>query len=129
MRSEPERAARRHELSLPLDRPVVAMTGQVSEVKGIWDFVEAADRLRHTNAVFAVLGDDLRTQGALRREMEAKVVALGLNDRFTFLGFRRDAPELVQAFDIVAVPSHVEPFGLASLEAMAAGRPVVASRV
>ena len=124
-----ERAARRQELDLPLDRPVVAMTGQVAEVKGIWEFVEAADRLRHTNAVFAVLGDDLRTDGAVRREMEAKVAALGLRDRFRFLGFRRDASELVQAFDIVAAPSHVEPFGLASLEAMAAGRPVVASRV
>jgi glycosyltransferase involved in cell wall biosynthesis len=124
-----ERAARRQELGLPLDRPVVAMTGQVAEVKGIWEFVEAADRLRHTAVVFAVLGDDLRTHGAVRREMEAKVAALGLQDRFRFLGFRHDAPELLQAFDVVAAPSRVEPFGLASLEAMAAGRPVVASRV
>jgi glycosyltransferase involved in cell wall biosynthesis len=124
-----ERLARRQELDLPPDQPVVAITGQVSEVKGIWEFVDAADRLRHTNAMFAVLGDDLRTQGALRRDMEAKVAALGLHDRFRFLGFRANAPELVQAFDIVAVPSRVEPFGLASLEAMAASRPVVASRV
>jgi glycosyltransferase involved in cell wall biosynthesis len=124
-----ERATRRQELDLPPDRPVVAITGQVSEVKGIWEFVEAADRLRGTKAIFAVLGDDLRTGGALRREMAAKVATLGLGDRFRFLGFRRDAPELVQAFDIVAVPSHVEPFGLASLEAMAAARPVVASRI
>jgi len=64
-----------------------------------------------------------------RREMEAKVTALGLQDRFRFLGFRCDAPELLQAFDVVAAPSRVEPFGLASLEAMAAARPVVASRV
>jgi glycosyltransferase involved in cell wall biosynthesis len=61
--------------------------------------------------------------------MEAKVASLGLSERVVFLGFRRDAPELVQAFDVVAVPSRVEPFGLASLEAMAAGRAVVASRV
>jgi glycosyltransferase involved in cell wall biosynthesis len=127
--TDEERAAQRTRLGLPSDRPVVALTGQVSEVKGIWEFVEAANQLRATNAVFAVLGDDLKTQGAVRREMEAKVAALGLSDRFVFLGFRRDAPELVQAFDIVAVPSRVEPFGLASLEAMAAGRPVVASRV
>jgi glycosyltransferase involved in cell wall biosynthesis len=85
--------------------------------------------LRATDASFAVLGDDLRTNGAVRKEMEAKVAALGLADRFRFLGFRKDAPEIVQAFDIVAVPSRVEPFGLSSLEAMAAGRPVVASRV
>lgn len=124
-----ERLARRRELDLPPDRPVVAITGQVSEVKGIWEFVEAADRLRHTDAVFAVLGDDLRTQGALRRDMEAKAAALGLRDRFRFLGFRANAHELVQAFDIVTAPSRIEPFGLASLEAMAAARPVVASRV
>ena len=124
-----ERAAQRERLGLPHDRPVVAITGQVAEVKGIWDFVEAARQLRDTNAIFAVLGDDLRTQGAVRREMEAKVASLGLSDRVVFLGFRRDAPELVQAFDVVAVPSRVEPFGLASLEAMAAGRAVVASRV
>jgi glycosyltransferase involved in cell wall biosynthesis len=122
--TDEERAAQRTRLGLPSDRPVVALTGQVSEVKGIWEFVEAANQLRATNAVFAVLGDDLKTQGAVRREMEAKVAALGLSDRFVFLGFRA-TPELVQAFDIVAVPSRVEPFGLASLEAMAAGRPVV----
>jgi glycosyltransferase involved in cell wall biosynthesis len=124
-----ERAARRRELDLPMDRPVVAMTGQVSEVKGIWEFVEAADRLRDADVVFAVLGDDLRTGGAVRKEMESRVTSLGLRDRFRFLGFRPDAPELVQAFDIIAAPSRVEPFGLASLEAMAAARPVVASRV
>src|SRR5207249_2718587 len=53
----------------------------------------------------------------------------GLSTRFRFLGFRRDAPRIVQAFDVIAVPSHVEPLGNATLEAMAAGRPVVGSRV
>ena len=127
--SPAERAARRNQMGLPTDTPLIALTGQISEVKGIWDFVAAADRLRQTNAVFVVLGDDLKGQGTLRRQMEAEVARLGLRERFRFLGFRSDAPEIVQLFDIVAVPSHVEPFGLASLEAMAAGRPVVATRV
>jgi glycosyltransferase involved in cell wall biosynthesis len=61
--------------------------------------------------------------------MEERVAALGLSARFRFLGFRSDAPKIVQAFDIVAAPSHVEPLGLAALEGMAAGRPVVGSRV
>jgi glycosyltransferase involved in cell wall biosynthesis len=124
-----ERQAERSRLGLPADRPVVALAGQVAEVKGIWEFVDAADRLRDTDAVFAVLGDDLKTGGAVRAEMEGRVRDRGLADRFVFLGFRKDAPQVVQAFDIVAVPSHVEPFGLSSLEAMAAARPVVASRV
>lgn len=127
--SPDESREQRLALSLPTGVPIVALTGQISEVKGIWDFVAAADVLRATNAHFAVLGDDLRTKGVLRRQMEERVQTLGLRDRFTFLGFRSDAPRLIQAFDLVVVPSHVEPFGLASLEAMAAGRPVVASRV
>jgi glycosyltransferase involved in cell wall biosynthesis len=121
----------RQELGLPVDRTIVALTGQIAEVKGIWDFVDAACILasRGTEPFFAVLGDDLKTGGALRRTMENRVAALGMTDRFKFLGFRNDAPRIVQAFDIIAVPSHVEPLGNATLEAMAAGLPVVGSHV
>ena len=109
----------------------MAITGQVAEVKGIWDFVAAARLLANDGAepLFVVLGDDLQNGGKTRRAMEERVQALGLSDRFKFLGFRRDAPRMVQAFDVIAVPSHVEPLGNATLEAMAAGRPVVGSRV
>ena len=127
--SAEEIAACRRELGLPHDVPVVAITGQVAEVKGIWDFVDAAALMRDARVHFAVLGDDLRTRGAVRAEMESRVRAHGLEHTFTFLGFRNDAPRVVQAFDIIAVPSHVEPLGNATLEAMAAGRPVVGSRV
>jgi glycosyltransferase involved in cell wall biosynthesis len=128
---EDVRCAIRHELGLPADRLVVALTGQVAEVKGIWDFVEAARILvgRGVRVTFAVLGDDLRTKGAVRQEMEARVRDLGLAESFRFLGFRPNAPRLIPAFDVVAVPSHVEPLGNATLEAMAAARPVVGSRV
>ena len=121
----------RTELGLPANAPVVALTGQVSEVKGIWDFVDAATELGAANSVvrFAVLGDDLKSGGALRRAMESRVAERGLGGRFHFLGFRTDAPRLIPAFDIVTVPSHIEPLGNATLEAMAAGVPVVGSRV
>jgi glycosyltransferase involved in cell wall biosynthesis len=124
-------AAIREELGLPLDRTIVAITGQIAEVKGIWDFVDAANLLarRGPEPFFAVLGDDLKNGGATRRAMQERVAACGLSDRFAFLGFRTDAPRIVQAFDIIAVPSHVEPLGNATLEAMAAGRPVIGTRV
>ena len=126
-----EQREARLSLGLPVDRTVVALTGQIAEVKGIWDFVDAARILasRGADPFFAVLGDDLKTGGRLRTAMEERVATLGLTARFKFLGFRKNAPELVQAFDIIAVPSHVEPLGNATLEAMAAGRPVVGSRV
>jgi glycosyltransferase involved in cell wall biosynthesis len=129
--SDEERVTARVALDLPFDRTIVAITGQIAEIKGIWDFIEAARILasRGTEPFFVVLGDDLKNGGAIRRTMQERVAALGLTDRFRFLGFRTDAPEIVQAFDIVAVPSHAEPLGLAALEAMAAGRPVVGTRV
>jgi glycosyltransferase involved in cell wall biosynthesis len=129
--SAAERAHRRRELGLPVDRPLVGIAGQIAEVKGIWEFIAAAQLIsaRDDRTCFAVLGDDLKTAGTLRHAMEERVAASGLTSRFTFLGFRSDAPAVVQAFDLIAVPSHVEPLGNATLEAMAAGRPVVGSRV
>jgi glycosyltransferase involved in cell wall biosynthesis len=129
--SDDERVRCRRELGLPDDAIIVAMTGQIAEVKGIWDFVDAARILarRGPDPLFVVLGDDLKEAGKMRRAMEERVAALGLTNRFAFLGFLRDAPRIVQAFDIIAVPSHVEPLGNATLEAMAAGRPVVGTRV
>jgi glycosyltransferase involved in cell wall biosynthesis len=129
--SNADRLALKQSLGLPANEVVIAMSGQVSEIKGIWEFVAAAGLLtaRNVTATFAVLGDDLKHQGAARKAMEARVEAEGLADRFRFLGFRPDAPALIPAFDIVAVPSHVEPLGNATLEAMSAGRPVVGSRV
>lgn len=130
----PDQAGRRRlqlDLGLPLDRPSVVIAGQVAEVKGIWEFVEAAHLLvgRGVDATFVVLGDDLKEQGKTRRMAEQRVRDLGLSPHFVFLGFRANASRLIPAFDIVAVPSHVEPLGNATLEAMAASRPVVGSRV
>jgi glycosyltransferase involved in cell wall biosynthesis len=129
--SEEERVQCRQQLGLSATSTIVAIAGQVAEVKGIWEFVEAARILAGQNSelLFVVLGDDLQNDGRTRRAMEERVAALGLTSRFRFLGFRHDAPRIVQAFDVIAVPSHVEPLGLSGLEAMATGRPVVGSRV
>ena len=126
-----ERAAGRAGLQLPDDRPAVVIAGQVVAIKGIWDFIEAAGMLvaSGVRATFVVLGDDLKDNGKTRREAEVRVRSLGLGEHFRFLGFRPDAPALIPFFDVVAVPSHVEPLGNATLEAMAAGRPVVGARV
>jgi glycosyltransferase involved in cell wall biosynthesis len=131
MSSDDERRRVRETLGLPLDRPVVALTGQIAEIKGIWEFIDAAEILlsRGVGVSFAVLGDDLKGQGALRRKAERVVSEKGIGGGVTFLGFRPDAPGLIPAFDVVAVPSHVEPLGNATLEAMAAGIPVVGSEV
>lgn len=53
---------------------------------------------------------------------------LGLAQRVTFLGFRRDVATLMRAVDVLVCPSRYEPFSLVVLEAMAAGLPVVTTR-
>jgi glycosyltransferase involved in cell wall biosynthesis len=126
-----ERGAIRRELGLDAHQAVVALIGQIAEVKGIWDVIDAAEILdaHRVPVQFAIVGDDLKGRGALRVEAQRRVEAKGLGSRVRFLGFRRDVARVMAAFDLVVMPSHVEPLGLSALEAMAHARAVVGSRV
>jgi glycosyltransferase involved in cell wall biosynthesis len=65
--------------------------------------------------------------GSLRKN-PYRVRALGLDDRVTFLGFRRDLPAIMRSVDAFVYPSRYEPLGLVVLEALASGLPVVTVR-
>ena len=65
--------------------------------------------------------------GELRASLQRLTVQLDIGDRVHFLGCRHDVPELMASADIYVHPSRVEGFGLAPLEAMAAGLPVITS--
>ena len=67
--------------------------------------------------------------GARRPVCEELMKKLGLERRVVFLGIRNDVPRLLKTSDIVVMSSHWEGFGLAAVEGMAAGKPVVASDV
>ncbi|MBC7317014.1 MAG: glycosyltransferase, partial [Chloroflexi bacterium] len=80
---------------------------------------------RRVDVHLLIVGD-----GPYRPEVEALIKALSLEERVTLLGFRRDVPALLGASDLFVLSTdHWEALGLAILEAMAAGRPVVASRI
>ena len=66
-------------------------------------------------------------EGKLKKESKTYVDVLGLNDRVAFLGFRRDIPELLKSSDIIVLSSHYEGLSLSSIEALASGRPLIAS--
>jgi glycosyltransferase involved in cell wall biosynthesis len=91
-------------------------------------FLEAAKLLAASrdNLRFLVVGD-----GERRNELESMRSDLGLDRSVQFLGVRRDVAQLLQLADVLALPSHpaVETLPLSVLEAMAAGVPVVATRV
>ncbi len=71
----------------------------------------------------------LAGDGPLRDDVERQVDALGLRDRVAILGERRDIPELLTLSRCTVLPSLAEGLPLAILESMAAGVPVIASRV
>ncbi len=74
-------------------------------------------------------GVHLAVVGSLNKNpYPARVATMGLADRVTFLGFRRDLPQIMQAVDAFVYPSRYEPLGLVVLEALAAGLPVVTVR-
>jgi glycosyltransferase involved in cell wall biosynthesis len=71
----------------------------------------------------------LAGDGPLAKVLEARSHALGVREKVHFLGSRLDAPALLGAFDTYCLPSHYEGLPLTILEAMAAGCPIVATRV
>jgi len=76
---------------------------------------------------FWIVGDD--TEGTGRRTvLETLTKALGITAFIRFLGHRSDIPDIMRQLHLLVVPSQFEPFGRSVIEAMACGRPVIASR-
>jgi glycosyltransferase involved in cell wall biosynthesis len=123
-----ERARARALLGLPAGRTCVIIAGQVIERKGVADLIRAWALLRpdtRGDAELLVVGDDLAGNGAYRAAMEALSGQLGCPTRF--VGFQRNVGAWLLAADVAVVPSHVEPLGNATLEAMSYALPVIGS--
>jgi len=88
------------------------------------DTIIRALTLLPKNVQLCLVGD-----GDRRDECEELVKRLNLGERVVFTGVRSDIPNVLKAADVVIMSSHLEGFGLAAVEGMAAGKPVVASDV
>ncbi len=105
---------------------VVGCVAKLSRVKNHALFLRAAAKVsagRH-DVVFLIVGD-----GALRGELEELAGWLGIANRTFFLGERADVPSILKLMDVFVLPSTSEGLPNALMEAMAAGVPVVATRV
>ena len=67
--------------------------------------------------------------GPLEAELKARSLELGIADAVVWPGFREDIPAIISSFDVFALSSHYEGFGIVLLEAMAAGKPVAVTNV
>lgn len=121
----PDEALRR---SLGLDRkgPVIGVVANFLHYKGHQHFLEAwsAVAQRFPEAVALLVGD-----GPLRPVVEARLETTGLARSVRVLGTHEDVPALLALMDLVVLPSLEEGFSNAILEAMAAGKPVLATAV
>lgn len=109
------------------DRMLVGVVATLIEQKGLFDFLAAAVPFRRESdrIHFVIIGD-----GHLRPELERKRTELGLQGMVTITGLVPNAAEVaVPALDIFFQPSLWEAMSIALLEAMAAGKPIVATRV
>lgn len=105
-----------------MHKPLVVSIGNLKPQKNVADLLEAAALVLAAlpEARFVFIGD-----GPQRRALEARAFALGLNDRFIFLGWRRDAAQWLAAADAFVMSSLWEGLPRALVEAMKTGRPAV----
>jgi glycosyltransferase involved in cell wall biosynthesis len=123
--ARPGEAVRR-DLRLPAEAPVIGLVGRLDHWgKGHQELFTALAQIHARHPVHALI------VGGGRREAEVRQLAasLGLADQVHFLGQRQDVPDLLNAMDIFVLPSYSEGVSLALLEAMAAGKAVIATAV
>lgn len=122
----------RREWGISEDAPLLGISARICLWKGHADLIEALGIVRKSvpNVRLLIVGeDDPRAHpggGSFTAELKEQIRRLGLEENVIFTGWRVDMPRFVNAFDIYAMPSFEEPWGIAYLEAMALEKPIVA---
>lgn len=129
--SAPTRQSIRHELGIDADARLVVVVSRLTRLKGIEHFLQAAAALspRYPDARFLIVGETSPPDPAYLTQLQALARSLGVADVVTFTGLRSDVPAVLAAADVAVMPSLNEALSNVLLESMAAGAPVVATRV
>jgi glycosyltransferase involved in cell wall biosynthesis len=116
----------RQELGIPASAPVVLVLSRLNPMKGVEYFLDAAAVVARElpEVRFLIVGDGLH-----KVVLEERAAALGIADRVVFTGFRTDVPQLLAESSLSVLPSLSEGLSNTLLESMAAGVPVIATRV
>jgi len=116
----------RKEFGVSQQETVIAIIARLCDYKNHENLIRALAiaHLKNPQITLLIIGD-----GPLRQELETLSEQLGLNDKVLFTGVRHDVPQILNAVDIVALCSYYEGTSITVLEAMAAGKPVIASRI
>ena len=116
----------RAELGIEEGTRIIGTIARLTEQKGTeWLIRAFADLMRKTPDIFLVVVGD----GELRSDLDRLAAGLGVTGRIVFTGIREDIPALLGLFDLFVLPSLWEGQPLTLMEAMAAGKPVIATNV
>ncbi|MBE6797077.1 MAG: glycosyltransferase family 4 protein [Ruminococcaceae bacterium] len=119
-----DKVAKKESIGIPADKTLIISAGELIPRKNHEVIIRALGKIKREDIYYAIAG-----KGPLKDELIALAKELGVSERVMFLGFRTDVFELYHAADISAFPSKIEGLGLAGVEAMAAGVPLVSSNV
>lgn len=119
-----DRSLKRKEIGVPEDAFVILSVGELNENKNHETVIKAISLLKNPNVYYVICG-----KGALEDYLRSLASDLGIEKQIKLLGFRKDIGEICKASDVFAFPSKREGLGMAALEAMACGLPIVTSNV
>jgi glycosyltransferase involved in cell wall biosynthesis len=108
---------------------LIGTVGHLAPIKGFDVFVRAAALIseRRTDVRFMIVGEDKSPQMDHRKALESLIAELGLNEIVSMPGWHDDMPAVLSSLTLFVSAARSEPFGLAIVEAMAAGLPIVAT--
>ena len=121
----------RRELGIAAEARLVILVSRLARLKGIEHFLQAAAALkpRYPDVRFLIVGETSPPDPAYLDQLHVLSGSLGVADVVTFTGLRADVPAVLRAADVAVMPSLNEALSNVLLESMAAGAPVVATRV
>lgn len=124
--SPSDRSDFRKELGISSNTPLCGIVSRLSSEKNLFLFIDAVRRVTNKmpTAMFVIAGD-----GPERNALSAHISGNSLDDNVLLLGQRNDIPRLLSALDLFVLCSKTEGMPLTLIEAMAAGRPVIATDV
>lgn len=126
--SEPIAEEQRHEIragmGVPDDAVLLCSVGELIQRKNHAIVIRALAQLSNQSIHYCIAGD-----GENRDQLTALAHELGISERVHLLGYRSDVHELYKVSDLFCLPSFQEGLPVALMEAMASGRPCVASRI